>query len=123
MKRLILMLTGCLFFLGALAVDTGQIAKSFKTGDAALLKNSMDTQVEIMLPAAKKKCAPDEAVRILGDFFRTHKPSDFTVMHEAEKKESGFYIGKLIAAGEEFRVNITYRTENDAIRIQSIRIE
>ena len=123
MKRFILLLVGCLFFIGALAVNTDSITKVFKTGDAALLKGSMDAQVEMILPSVNKKCPASDALRLLTDFFRVYKPTGFTVLHQADKKESGFYIGKLTASEKEFRVNITYRTQNDAIRIQSIRIE
>lgn len=123
MKRFILMLVGCLFFIGALAVDTDSITKAFKTGDAARLKGSMDAQVEMILPSVNKKCPAGDAIRLLNDFFQAYKPAEFTVLHQAEKKESGFYIGKLKASEKEFRVNITYRTQNNAIRIQSIRIE
>ncbi|MDR1938098.1 MAG: DUF4783 domain-containing protein, partial [Tannerellaceae bacterium] len=63
------------------------------------------------------------AVALLNSFFNSNKPANFTVVHNADKKESGFLVGKLATAKGEFRVNLTYRTENDKPIIQSIRIE
>ena len=56
-------------------------------------------------------------------FFKTGNISGFQVIHHADKKDRGFIVGKINANGKEYRVNITYRTENDKAIIQSIRIE
>ena len=60
---------------------------------------------------------------MLNAFFGSHKPTGFTVVHHADKKENGFFVGKLPTASGEYRVNVTYRAEGDKAIIQSVRIE
>jgi hypothetical protein len=105
------------------AIDINPIAASFKAGNALPLASFMDQAVDIAVPASTKKCNPQEAVAMLNSFFNSNQPTQFTVVHNADKKDSGFLVGKLLTPNGEFRVNITYRTENDKDIIQSIRIE
>jgi hypothetical protein len=83
----------------------------------------MDSQVDMAVPGSSKKCSGAEAVALLNTFFEANKPGGFAVVHSADKKDSGFLVGKLPAPKGEFRVNITYRLEGDRAIIQSIRIE
>lgn len=123
MKRIFFTLVLLLAFVSLFAADINHIATAFKNGNATLLKGSMDNEVEIILPSLNKKIPGNEAIKLLDNFFRKNKPTGFSVLHQADKKESGFCVGKLTVADKEFRVNITYRIENDEIIIQSIRIE
>jgi hypothetical protein len=126
MKRLILLFTlvfVVLPILYAQAVNMSPISAAFKSGNASSLASGMDKEVDIAVPGSTKKCNADEAAALLNSFFTSNKPTNFTVIHNADKKESGFLVGKLTVAKKEFRVNITYRTENNKAIIQSIRIE
>lgn len=123
MKRFIISLTLVFSFLCAHAADVTAISGAFKSGNASSLAASMDKEVDMAVPGASKKCDGKEAVAMLDTFFSSHKPSGFTVLHNADKKDSGFLVGKLPTSGGEFRVNITYKTEGDKAIIQSIRIE
>lgn len=123
MKRFILTFVLLVSFLSLYAADLSRVQSSFKKGDASLLKNDMDTEVEMILPSVNKKCPGADAVKLLDAFFKQNKPTGFSTLHQAEKTESGFYIGKLTTSANEFRVNITYRINNQSIVIQSIRIE
>ena len=60
---------------------------------------------------------------ILTQYFESNKPTGFTVLHHADRKESGFIVGKLTTSTGELRVNITYGAKDDNVLIQSIRIE
>jgi hypothetical protein len=123
MKRIVLLFTLVFPFLCAQAVDINPISAAFKAGNASSLASFMDQEVDIALPGVSKKCPAGEAVNLLNAFFQTGKPGNFTVVHNADKKESGFLVGKLATTKGEFRVNITYRTENNKAIIQSVRIE
>jgi hypothetical protein len=105
------------------AVDMNPISAAFKAGNASSLVSFLDQEVDIAIPGVTKKCNAGEAVALLNSFFASNKPAGFTVVHNADKKESGFMVGKLATQKGELRVNITYRTENDKVIIQSIRIE
>ena len=64
-----------------------------------------------------------EAVSMLNGFFSSNKPSAFSLLHHADKKDSGFLVAKLTAGNKSYRVNVTYKVEGDKVVIQSIRIE
>ena len=68
-------------------------------------------------------CAGDQAIEALNSFFGQHKPTSFTVVHHADKSANGFLVAKLHTEAGDYRVNITYKAENNTAIIQSIRIE
>ncbi|RHJ77786.1 DUF4783 domain-containing protein [Parabacteroides sp. AM08-6] len=123
MKRLFLTLALILSCLSVMAADIVPISNAFKGGDATLLSGAMDKEVDMALPGSSKKCSAKDAISMLETFFGKNKPTGFTVVHHADKKDTGFFVGKLPTASGEFRVNITYRAEGDKAIIQSIRIE
>lgn len=123
MKRVLLTLALVLSFLGVYAADINPVVTAFKSGNAALLNNNMDKEVEMILPGKNKRCEGSEAIKVLSQFFEQNKPNGFSILHQVDKKENGFFVAKYTGSGSEYRVNITYRTNGNAIVIQSIRIE
>ena len=121
MKRLLLTFALIFAFVCAQAADITSISNAFKAGNAS--SGAMDKVVDVALPGSSKKCNGSEAVSMLSSFFSSNKPSGFSVVHHADKKESGFLVGKLPTSSGEYRVNITYRAEGNTAIIQSIRIE
>ncbi|MDR1356483.1 MAG: DUF4783 domain-containing protein [Tannerellaceae bacterium] len=123
MVRIVLVFALIFSSLHTQAVDISAISAAFKAGNASSLVSYLDQEVDIAVPGTAKKCDANGAVTLLNSFFGSNKPAGFTVVHNADKKESGFLVGKLATSKGEFRVNLTYRTENDKAIIQSIRIE
>ncbi|MEG1543442.1 MAG: DUF4783 domain-containing protein [Tannerellaceae bacterium] len=123
MKRLLLTLALIVSVLSVQAADITSIQKAFKAGNASSIAANMDNEVDMALPEEAKKCDGGEAVAMLTSFFGTNKPSGFSVVHHANKKENGFFVGKLPTSKGEFRVNVTYRADGEKAIIQSIRIE
>ncbi|MDR3251904.1 MAG: DUF4783 domain-containing protein [Tannerella sp.] len=124
MGKILLTLTATLAFWSVNAADVTPITEAFRTGKAEALKGKMSAEIDIVVPDGSKKVAGEQAVAILDNFFKSHKVSGFTVVHNADKNESGFIVGKLSTDKGEFRVNITYTASKDGkILIQIIRIE
>ncbi|MDD4516240.1 DUF4783 domain-containing protein [Massilibacteroides sp.] len=123
MKRLVITFAFVLSVLGLKAADITTISNAFKGGNASSLTAVMDSEVDIAIPGTTKKSNAAGAVSALNSFFSSNKPSGFSVVHHADKKENGFFVGKLVTADNSFRVNVTYRTDGDKAIIQSIRIE
>lgn len=123
MKRFLLTFALSLLMVGAWAADITGISSAFKAGDAAAVSGMMAEEVDMALPDASKRCGRAEAVSMLSAFFGSNKPASFSVVHHADKKESGFLVAKLKTSTGEYRVNITYRAEGQTVMIQSIRIE
>ncbi|MDR2138293.1 MAG: DUF4783 domain-containing protein [Tannerella sp.] len=123
MKKTVFTFAFILSVLSVRATDIQVIAEAFQSGNAALLAACMDSEVDMALPETARRVNGQEAVDLLARFFAVGKVSGFTVAHHADKKESGFIVGKLSTEKGDFRVNITYQTKEDKVIIQSIRIE
>ena len=123
MKKITCILIFILSVLSIRAADITVIVNVFKEGKASALAENMDTEVDIAVPGASNKGTGAEAVAILTQFFESEKPTGFTVLHHADRKDSGFIVGRLTTSKGETRVNITYNTKDEKVLIQSIRIE
>lgn len=123
MKRLLLTFALIFSVIGIQAADITPITSAFKGGNASSISSAMDQEVDVAIPGSSKKTSGSEAVSMLNSFFNSNKPSDFTVLHHADKKENGFFVGKLPTSSGEYRVNVTYRADGNKAIIQSIRIE
>ncbi len=123
MKRLLLTFAFILTILSVQAADINSITNAFKGGNASALQSALDQEVDLTLPGTSKKCNTGESVSLLNAFFNSNKPTGFTILHHADKKDNGFFVGKLTTGSNEYRVNVSYRAEGNTAIIQSIRIE
>lgn len=123
MKRFFCLLALLLAVITAEAADITSIAGALKNGNGNALSGSMDGTVDLAVPGETKKCNATEAVAAMTAFFQRTKPDGFSVVHHVEKKDNGFFIGKMQTPGGELRVNVAYRTDGNKALIQSIRIE
>ncbi|MDR1601038.1 MAG: DUF4783 domain-containing protein [Tannerella sp.] len=122
MKKYVLVLA-LMSVSGLYAADITIISNAFASGSMVSLAANMDTEIDFALQGKAQKMNGAQAIAQLTRFVETNKPAGFTVAHHADKKETGFLVGKLATDNGEFRVNVTYAVKNDKIIIQSIRIE
>ena len=123
MKRFLLTCALLCAFCSLQAADLAGITKAFKEGKAETLTGKMAATIDLALPEKTFACAGDQAIEALNSFFGQHKPASFTVVHHADKSAYGFLVAKLHTKAGDYRVNITYKAENNTAIIQSIRIE
>jgi len=123
MKKILFALAFMFSAMCIQAADITPVSDALKTGNADVLKGRMSAEVDIVVPGTAKKGTGNDAIAILKAFFNTNKPNNFTISHNADKKDSGFFVGKLTTDNGEFRVNITYAVKEDKVFIQVIRIE
>lgn len=123
MKRLLLVALLMANALLSMAADITMIAVAFQKGDAAAMQSAMAQSVDVAISDKNKNCNTQEAVAMLAEFFKSHKPEACQVVHHADKGERGFFVAKLKSGGQQYRVNVAYKAENDKAIIQSIRIE
>ena len=123
MKRFLLTCALLCAFCSLQAADLAGITKAFKEGKAETLTGKMAATIDLALPEKALTCAGDQAIEALNSFFGQHKPASFTVVHHADKFANGFLVAKLHTEAGDYRVNITYKAENNTAIIQSIRIE
>lgn len=123
MKRFLLTCALLCAFCSLQAADLAGITKAFKEGKAETLTGKIAATIDLALPEKTLTCAGDQAIEALNSFFGQHKPTSFTVVHHADKSDNGFLVAKLHTEAGDYRVNITYKAENNTAIIQSIRIE
>ena len=123
MKRFLLTCALLCAFCSLQAADLAGITKAFKEGKAETLTGKMAATIDLALPEKTLTCAGDQAIEALNSFFGQHKPASFAVVHHADKSAYGYLVAKLHTEAGDYRVNITYKAENNTAIIQSIRIE
>ena len=123
MKRFLLLIALVVAAISVQAADITVITTALKTGNATNLQTCMDKSVDMALADKSKICNAQEAVSMLNGFFSSNKPSAFSLLHHADKKDSGFLVAKLTAGNKSSRVNVTHNVAGDKVVIQSIRIE
>ncbi|MGM9796648.1 MAG: DUF4783 domain-containing protein [Parabacteroides sp.] len=123
MKRFLLTCALLCAFCSLQAADLAGITQAFKAGKAETLAGKMAEKIDLALPEKTLTCEGEQAIKALNSFFGQHKPAFFTVVHHADKSANGFVVAKLHTEAGDFRVNITYKADNNIAIIQSIRIE
>jgi hypothetical protein len=123
MRRIIFTLALLVSLLSLHASNINHIATAFKSGNAFLLEGCLADKVEITYDGSKKQYTKTEATNLFTSFFEKNKAKTYSIIHQAEKKERGFYVALFGAEAKEYRINITYLAQGGSISIQSIRIE
>ena len=123
MKRFLLTCALLCAFCSLQAADIASITQAFKAGKAETLAGKLAATIDLALPEQTLTCEGEQAIQALNRFFGQHKPVTFTVVHHADKSDNGFVVAKLHTEAGDYRVNITYKADNNTAIIQSIRIE
>ncbi|MCI7009152.1 MAG: DUF4783 domain-containing protein [Parabacteroides sp.] len=123
MKRFLLTCALLCAFCSLQAADIAGITQAFKEGKAETLVGKLAATIDLALPEQTLTCEGEQAIQALNRFFGQHKPATFTVVHHADKSDNGFVVAKLHTEAGDYRVNITYKADNNTAIIQSIRIE
>jgi hypothetical protein len=123
MKKLFILsfFVSCSFHLSA--IDITPITNAFKSGNTELLRGIINEEVDIAIPEKSFKGEAGEALKILKSFFDANNSKGFVIVHNADKNESGFIVGKLETEKGGFRVNISYTIKGDEIKITTLRID
>ena len=89
MRKLVFIFVCALSVLSMQAVDITLVSNAFKNGDATMLANNMNSEVDIAVPNVSQKGSGADATAVLTQFFQSNKPSGFTVAHHADKSDCG----------------------------------
>ncbi len=123
MKRYLLLMALAAAAICMQAADLTAITTVLKTGNTEGLQSYMDESVDMAIADSSRTCNAEEAVAMLKNFLDANKPSAFSVLHHADREDSGFLVAKLTAGKQSYRVNVIYKVEEEKVLIQSIRIE
>ncbi|MGL4292640.1 MAG: DUF4783 domain-containing protein [Bacteroidales bacterium] len=101
----------------------GEIADCFRKGNAALLRNTLASKINLSLPGITAETDIAKAESQLDRFFKTNAPAGFEIAHKSDKGDSGFLIGTLNTTKGKYRVHLLMRKTNNKYLIHQIRIE
>jgi hypothetical protein len=126
-KGLIVTVIAALFFLlnmNARAQSFEGITNAIKSGNASALAASFQGNVEITIKDAGNSYSKNQAEMVLKNFFATHQPKSFTIVHQGTSPEgSKYFIGNLTTTTGNYRTYVYAKSTAAAMVIQEIRFE
>jgi len=99
------------------------IILSLKSGNAKILSDYFNQNVELVLPESDNVYSKAQAQQIVGDFFNSYSPVSFTVIHKGGKDGAKYVIGKLGTKEGNFRVYFLLKQSQGKDYIHQLRIE
>jgi hypothetical protein len=129
MKRrrfLFLLILGVGVFTGiaSYSQSTGvidQAKEAIKAGSAKELAKFLHQTVDVTIEGKLENYSKAQAEIVLRDFFKTHAPSEFSIIHQgASKGGQPFAIGKYISGADSYRVWMKIKIVDNKQVIQEI---
>lgn len=100
------------------------INAALKAGNAFKVASFFEDKVDITILEESDLVTKLEAEKMLYDFFYSHKPSDFKVLHQGKSKSGLEYtIGKLVTNNGSFRLSYYVNNAGGKEKIQQIIID
>ena len=121
-----LVLTFCLFLFAQVAFGQGfdNIAAEIRKGDAPALAAHFQGNVEISIKDVQNSYSKSQAEAVLKNFFSTHAPKTFTVVHQGQSPEGAkYFIGTLSTSAGTYRTYVYAKQVNKDFAIQEMRFE
>lgn len=120
----LILVTGFLFTsLNSNAQIPDEIIISLKTGNAKVLSNYFNDNVELVVLDNDNVYSKAQAKQIVSNFFESFTPESFNVIHQGGKEGSKYVIGNLKTNNGSFRIYFLLKTNNGKDYIHQFRIE
>ncbi len=103
--------------------ESDRINQALKEGDYKIIKENMYETVELVILEKENIYSKTQAEQILKQFFQTHKPIGFEVLHNGGSEKSQYYIGTLKTKRKNYRVYYLLKTKESESLIYQLRIE
>lgn len=96
---------------------------STQSGNSSGLASGFNANVELILPSKSGVFSKSQAEYIMGDFFRQNPPTSFAIIHQGQRENSSFAIGKYSSANGVYRFYFLTKSEGGVLLINQLRIE
>jgi hypothetical protein len=115
----------CCFMLNTVrAQGFENISNAIKSGNASALAANFQGNVEITIREGSNSYSKNQAEMVLKNFFATHQPKAFAIVHQGTSPEgSKYFIGTLTTSTGNYRTYVYAKTAGAAMVIQEIRFE
>jgi len=100
-----------------------EISEGFKSGNGVVIGKYFAETVDVYVAgSAKTNLTKTLAIAELNQFFKNFPTKNFSIIHNGERDNSCYVIGKLISS-EEFRVTIFLKKFGNNYLINQVKIE
>jgi len=103
--------------------EPDKINQALKEGDYKLIKENMNETVELVILEKENIYSKVQAEQILKQFFQSHQPTGFEILHNGGSEKSQYYIGTLKTKRKNYRVYYLLKTKESESLIYQLRIE
>lgn len=111
------------FILVSFIGEPDKINQALKEGDYEIIKENMNETVELVILEKENVYSKIQAEQILKQFFQSHKPTGFEILHNGGSEKSQYYIGILKTQRKNYRVYYLLKTKESESLIYQLRIE
>lgn len=94
-----------------------------KKANAEELANYFNCKVELVLPQKSGVFSNSQARLILEDFFNKNPSTQFKIIHQGDRENSSFAIGKYQTINKVYRFYFLTKTKDNKTYIHQLRIE
>ena len=99
------------------------LSKAIGQGNATAMSAWFHQSLEMTILEDEYECSKNQATRILESFFKSHKPTGFSISFEGAKEESKYAIGTLTTSNGSFRVNMFFLNKEGKRLVYYLSIE
>ncbi len=126
--RMIILALASLFLSAMTVVEStslGEIMRALGSGNAVVLGQYFDSNVEIAIMDDEQTYTKDRAIQVMKDFFARNPTKGFVQVHQgvSRQSQSEYIIGNLSTTNGIFRVYIYCRVAGANYFVQEIRID
>lgn len=121
--KLVLFIASVLFAYGINAQVPDEIILCLKSGNARLLSEFFNQNVELVILDNDNVYSKAQAQQIVTNFFSKFQPESFNTLHQGGKEDAIYVIGNLKTNGGIFRVYFFLKIISGKAVIHQLRIE
>lgn len=101
-----------------------QLEQAIESRNVSGLAKMFDDRLEISLDGEMKDYSGKQAQVVLNEFLGKFSKVSFDIIHEGiSRNQSKYYIGKMIADGQEYRVYLYVKQDNGQDFVQEMKFE
>lgn len=99
------------------------IVRAFSNGDVQQISSFLDNNVDLTIEHNGGSKSKNQAQDAIATFFRTHRPSNFSVTNKMDKEKTGMMMGMLYTSAGIYQVLILTKKDGFKEAIHQLKIE
>jgi len=99
------------------------IARATENADAGELSSYFNVKIELVLPEKSGVFSDSQAKLVLEEFFKNYPCNSFKIIHQGNRQNSAFAIGKYSTDNKTYRFYFLTKIKEEKTYIHQLRIE